>query len=129
MTAPIVYRLQMAYPAALKSAANAAAAILDPDTGGPLTFTEVVEIGELPYVTASIPIFPWEPDEYPHLQAAGYHNHGDIIRTRNAQLWLASLTALAAERGREMTMTADDVAALCAGLLIDEEIQNATLPD
>lgn len=129
MTAPLAYRIQMYYPASLKDAANAAAAILDPDTGGELTFQEVIEVNGAEYVTASIPIFPWAPDEYPELQAAGFHNHGDIIATRNPQLWLASLTALAAERGREMTLTTDDVAALCAGLLIDDEIQNATLPD
>jgi hypothetical protein len=120
MTA-ILYRLIMAYPAAIAEKANAAAAILDPDTGGAETFTAAYTetVGDVLYYCADVPIFQFDEDK-----AALFHvpDFGAVMRSKDPAVWWMALTGLAQERGRELTLTEADVAELCAAVLFDDEI-------
>lgn len=120
----VAFRLIMAYPASLIAEANAAASVLDWDTGGGQTFDSerTVEVNGEPCVVADVPFFEFAPNEYPALRATGIQTFGDIVKRRNPAEWWAALQMLAAERGRELPLTMDDVTALCDGLLLDDEI-------
>jgi hypothetical protein len=120
----ILYRLVMAYPATIADKANAAAAILDPDTGGAETFTDAytATVGGTEYVMANIPIWAFDDGEYPELRAIGFSDYGQVMRSKNPAIWFAVLTALAQYRGREFALTSEDVVTLCGAVLFDEEI-------
>jgi hypothetical protein len=45
-------------------------------------------------------------------------SYADILRSRNGALWFAVLTQLAAARGREFTLTLEQVSELAAAMLL-----------
>ncbi len=77
-------RLPVAFPASMLANANALAAIIDPDTGGALTFSAENTRGG--YVYAEIPLMShFEP----------------VVRERDPATWQAVIGALADEKGVE----------------------------
>ncbi len=77
-------RLPVAFPASMLAASNALAAIIDPDTGGALTFSADQTRGG--YVYAEIPLMAhFEP----------------VVRERDPDTWQAVIGALADEKGVE----------------------------
>ena len=77
-------RIPTAWPEALIAEANALAAIIDPDTGGALTFSSDQTRGG--YVYAEIPLMShFEP----------------VVRERDPDTWQAVLASLADEKGVE----------------------------
>jgi spermidine/putrescine-binding protein len=124
MTTLLPTRLATAIPASLAEIAAQAAFILDPDTGGALTYTDAYSAtinGALHY-RADLPMWTLTPGDYPALDALGMTSYADILRSRSPDLWFAVLTQLAAERGREFTLSPEQVAELAGAMLFDEEI-------
>ena len=77
-------RIPTAWPESMLAEANALAAIIDPDTGGALTFSADQTRGG--YVYAEIPLMShFEP----------------IVRERDPDTWQAVLASLADEKGVE----------------------------
>jgi len=120
-------RLATAIPATLAEIAAQAAYILDPDTGGAFTFTPDYNrvIGSRLYYLADLPMWTINPGDYPALDALGMTSYADILRSRNPDIWFAVLTQLASERGREFTLTPEQVAELANAMLFDEELADA----
>ena len=129
MTTIIPTRLATAIPASLAEIAAQAAYILDPDTGGALTYTDAytTEINGATYYRADLPMWTLTPGDYPALDALGMTSYADILRSRNPDIWFAVLTQLATERGREFTLTPEQVAELASAMLFDEELADAAL--
>ena len=96
-------RLPVAFPESLIDQANALAAIIDPDTGGYLTFDPAQNRGG--YCYASIPFkAEFEP----------------LVRRRDPDEWQYAIAQLASEKGMEI-MPWDTVEALRASMLIGDE--------
>ncbi len=74
----------LAFPAAQLAAANHLAAILDPDVGGPRTFS--IDRQRAGYAYAEIPFVEGYPE---------------IVEGRDAATWRTMVTQLATARGRE----------------------------
>ncbi len=92
-------RVPTAFPEALIADANALVAIIDPDTGGSLTFSADQTRGG--YVYAEIPLMThFEP----------------IVRERDPDTWQAVIAALADEKGVER-LPAETVETLRAAML------------
>lgn len=121
---PLPTRLRCGFPASLAETANRAAYLLDPDTGGDRTYTDAnsVDLNGIRYYAADLPIWPLAPGEYPMLESMGLTDYGQVMKTKNPVVWYAVLDSLATERGREMNLSEDDVTALCAAVLFDEEL-------
>ena len=77
-------RIPVAFPEALIAEANRLAAIIDPDTGGSLTFSAKNTRGG--YVYAEIPLM---------------NNFEPIVRERDPDTWQAVIAAMADEKGVE----------------------------
>lgn len=124
MTMLLPARLPTAIPASIADIAAQAAYILDPDSGGALTYTDAytIEIGGETYYRADLPIWTIDPGVYPELDSLGMTSCADILRSRNPDIWFAVLTQLAAARGREFTLTYEQVATLATSMLFDEEV-------
>lgn len=124
MTTLLPTRLATAIPATLAEIAAQAAYILDPDTGGALTYTDAytATINGALYYRADLPMWTLTSGDYPALDALGFASYADILRSRSPDLWFAVLTQLASERGREFTLTPEQVAELANAMLFDEEI-------
>lgn len=100
---PWTDRLPTAFPKALLAEANALAAIIDPDTGGSLTFSADQTRGG--YVYAEIPLMThFEP----------------IVRERDPDTWQAVINQLADEKGIER-MSPAIIESLRAALLFGAE--------
>jgi hypothetical protein len=127
MTTLLPTRLATAIPATLAAIAAQAAYILDPDTGGALTYTDAytAEVDGVLHYRADLPMWTLTPGDYPALDALGMTSYADILRSRNADIWFAVLTQLASERGREFTLTPEQVATLAGAMLFDDEINHA----
>lgn len=92
-------RIPVAFPEAMLADANALAAIIDPDTGGALTFSADQTRGG--YVYAEIPLMShFEP----------------IVRERDPATWQAVIAALADEKG-VARLPAETVETLRAAML------------
>ena len=92
-------RITVAFPESLLAAANHLAAIIDPDTGGALTFSSDQIRGG--YVYAEIPLMShFEP----------------VVRERDPDTWQAVLAQLADEKGVER-LTPEVVETLRAAML------------
>lgn len=92
-------RIPVAFPEAMLAEANALAAIIDPDTGGALTFGPAQTRGG--YVYAEIPLMThFEP----------------IVRERDPATWQAVIAALADEKG-VARLPAETVETLRAAML------------
>jgi hypothetical protein len=100
--------LPLAVPAALRDKANLAAAVFDPNSRGDLTFPE-------PNVPEGNPTHSMCRTQLvlefvPMLQ-----------RPRQPEVWFGVLSQMAAERGRELGLTYEDVVELCNEFLFDDE--------
>lgn len=92
-------RIPVAFPEAMLAEANQLAAIIDPDTGGALTFSADQTRGG--YVYAEIPLMThFEP----------------IVRERDPATWQAVIAALADEKG-VARLPAETVETLRAAML------------
>ena len=97
-------RLAIALPITLIAEANQLGAIIDPDSGGSLTFSPDQTIGE--YVVAYVPFTE---------QMCG------VVERRIAVEWQAAIAQRAAEFGRE-PMPAETIETLRAALLCGDEV-------
>jgi hypothetical protein len=96
-------RLPLAFPVALIDAANQLGAVIDPDTGGALTFSPESIIGN--YVIAEVPFT--EP-----MRA--------VVMGRNSEQWQAAIAQRAAMKGME-SLPVETIEALRAALLCGDE--------
>lgn len=126
MTIPLPTRLRCGFPASLAAESNQAAYILDPDTGGNKTYTAncTIMINNLEYYVADLPIWPLNQNEYPELDALGFNDYGQIMKSKNPVIWYSVLSTLAIERGRELNLTIEQVTELCQSVKFDEELTN-----
>lgn len=117
-------RLSLGFPLALIDQANAAAAILDPDTGGDQTFPSVAlhVLDGVAYTAASLPLWTIDESESPELLAAGFNDYAAVIRSRNPAIWGFVLESLAHQRGREYQLTGEQLSELCATMRCDDEL-------
>lgn len=97
-------RLAIALPLTLIAEANTLGAIIDPDSGGSLTFSPEQNIGD--YVVAYVPFTE---------QMRG------VVERRNAAEWQAAIAQRAAEFGRE-PLPVETIEALRAALLCGAEV-------
>ena len=97
-------RQRIAFPASLITQANALAALIDPDTGGALTFDSERTVNDL--VVAEI---PFKSDFWP------------IVERRDPAEWKAVIPQLAESFGREPIPDAT-ITRLCAAILLNDEI-------
>ena len=97
-------RLALAIPLTLIDAANALGAIIDPDSGGSLTFSPEQTIGD--YVVAHVPFT---------------EAMRGVVERRIAVEWQAAIAQRAAEFGRE-PMPAETIETLRAALLCGDEV-------
>lgn len=96
-------RIPCAWPESMLAEANALAAIIDPDTGGALTFSADQTRGG--YVYAEIPLMShFEP----------------VVRERDPDTWQAVIASLADEKGLERLST-ETVETLRAAMLFGFE--------
>ena len=96
-------RIPCAYPVALIDEANQLAAIIDPDTGGFVTFDPAYTRSD--YVYAEIP----------------FKEHFlPIVQGRDSATWQAAIAQLAAEKGVE-PLSPETINLLCSSLLIGDE--------
>lgn len=99
-------RIPCAYPVALINEANALGAIIDPDSGGSLTFSLDCVKGD--YVYAEIP----------------FKEHFlPIVQGRDAATWQAAIAQLASEKGKEH-LPPETIEALRSSLKIGDEIES-----
>ncbi len=91
MTTILSNRLQTAIPVSIKDIASKAAYILDPDSGGALTYTEAytIEIDGETYYRDDLPVWTIDPGVYPELDVLGMTSYADILRSRNPDIWFA----------------------------------------
>ncbi len=124
MTELLQTRLSTAIPESISNIAAQAAYILDPDTGGRETYSEnyTIEINGEVYYRADLPIWSLDEGMYPQLDELGMTNYGDILKSKNPDIWFNVLTTLATIRGREFTLSFEDVSILSNAMLFDEEI-------
>ena len=96
-------RISVAWPESMLADANALAAIIDPDTGGYLTFDPAQNRGG--YCYASIPFkTEFEP----------------LVRRRDPDEWQYAIAQLASEKGME-PLDPDVIEMLRASMLIGDE--------
>ena len=97
-------RLALALPLTLIDAANALGAIIDPDSGGSLTFSHEQTVGE--YVVAHVPFTE-------QMRA--------IVIGRDSTQWQAAIAGRADEKGMEL-LPVETIEALSAALLCGDEV-------
>ena len=103
-------RLPVAFPESLIDQANALAAIIDPDTGGYLTFDPSQNRGG--YCYASIPFkVEFEP----------------LVRRRAPDEWQYAIAQLASEKGME-PLSSEVIETLRASMLIGDECDALDAP-
>jgi hypothetical protein len=107
--------MRLAVPAELVDEANRAASVFDPNLRGDLTFPEpnVPEGNPTHSLCRTQLVLPFVPM---------------LQRPRDPQLWFGVLSAMAAERERELGLTIDDVVELCDEFLFDGECDFLTEP-
>ena len=108
-------KLPLAVPADLIDEANRAASVFDPNSRGDLTFPE-------PNVPESAPTHSMCRTQLV-LEFVPMLRH-----PRDPQLWFGVLSAMAAERERELGLTFEDVVELCNEFLFDDECDFLTEP-
>ncbi len=97
-------RLPIALPLTLIDAANALGAIIDPDSGGSLTFIPEQTVGE--YVVAYVPFTE-------QMRA--------VVMGRDSAQWQAAIAGRAAEKGME-PLPIETIEILRAALLCGDEV-------
>lgn len=99
-------RLPIALPAALIAEANALGAIIDPDSGGLLTFSQDQTIGD--YVVAYIPFT---------------ESMRGVVERRIAAEWQAAIAQRAEQKGME-PLSPETIELLRSSLKIGDEIES-----
>lgn len=103
-------RISVAWPESMLADANALAAIIDPDTGGYLTFDPAQNRGG--YCYASIPFkVEFEP----------------LVRRRDPDEWQYAIAQLASEKGME-PLSSEVIETLRASMLIGDECDALDAP-
>lgn len=97
-------RLALALPLTLIDAANALGAIIDPDSGGSLTFSTEQTVGD--YVVANVPFT---------------EQMRSIVIGRDSAQWQAAIAGRAAEKGME-PLSVETIELLRAALLCGDEV-------
>ena len=97
-------RLALAIPLTLIAEANALGAIIDPDSGGSLTFSPESTIGD--YVVAYVPFT---------------EQMRTVVERRIAVEWQAAIAGRAAEKGME-PLSPETIETLRAALLCGDEV-------
>ena len=107
--------MRLAVPDALRDKANLAASVFDPNLRGDLTFPEanVPESAPTHSMCRTQLVLGFVPM---------------LMRPRDPAMWFGVLSAMAAERGRELGLTIDDVVELCDEFLFDGECDFLTEP-
>jgi len=97
-------RLALALPLTLIDEANTLGAIIDPDSGGSLTFSTEQTVGD--YVVANVPFT---------------EQMRSIVIGRDSAQWQAAIAGRAAEKGME-PLSPETIEALRAALLCGDEV-------
>ena len=109
------YRLAIPADPVLVAIGNQVAAIFDPDTGGAQTFTDANRI--------QTPI-----GDYHLIQTQLVSGYDVMLRSpRDPQLWFGALSQMAEARERQMP-SYDEIEAVCAAVLFDNECDALTEP-
>ena len=99
-------RIPCAYPVALINEANALGAIIDPDSGGSLTFSPEQTVGD--YVVAHVPFT---------------ETMRGVVERRVSAEWQAAIAGLVAEKGME-PLSPETIELLRSSLKIGDEIES-----